>query len=207
MGRLFYFCLTITVKYSNINYSKWRLGFMSSIDLAILGIVSEKEQSAYDIQKDVEYHNFTKWTKISVSSVYKKVLKLKEQGYLSSKTQKGEKFADKEVYSITEKGREYFTSLMDKYATEGVAIPIDFNLVISNLNKVSFSQASMYIEKLRENLITAQTKNDECIKRYKEIPLVGKTIMAQQKKLLKSLIEWLDEFEKEYGNDHAKSSF
>ena len=30
---------------------------MSSIDLAILGIVSEKEQSAYDIQKDVEYHN------------------------------------------------------------------------------------------------------------------------------------------------------
>lgn len=180
---------------------------MSSIDLAILGIVSEKEQSAYDIQKDVEYHNFTKWTKISVSSVYKKVLKLKEQGYLSSKTQKGEKFADKEVYSITEKGREYLTSLMDKYATESVAIPIDFNLVISNLNKVSFSQASMYIEKLRENLITAQMNNDECIKRYKEIPLVGKTIMVQQKKLLKSLIEWLDEFEKEYGNDHAKSSF
>lgn len=48
---------------------------MSLIDLAILGIVSEKEQSAYDIQKDVEYHNFTKWTKISVSSVYKKILK------------------------------------------------------------------------------------------------------------------------------------
>ena len=31
---------------------------MSSIDLVILGIVLEKPQSAYDIQKDVEYHHF-----------------------------------------------------------------------------------------------------------------------------------------------------
>ena len=39
---------------------------MSSIDLVILGIVLEKPQSAYDIQKDVEYHHFSRWTKISV---------------------------------------------------------------------------------------------------------------------------------------------
>lgn len=36
---------------------------MSSIDLVILGIVLEKPQSAYDIQKDVEYHHFSRWTK------------------------------------------------------------------------------------------------------------------------------------------------
>lgn len=33
---------------------------MSSIDLVVLGIVLEKPQSAYDIQKDVEYHNLSK---------------------------------------------------------------------------------------------------------------------------------------------------
>lgn len=42
---------------------------MSSIDLVILGIVIEKPQSAYDIQKDVEYHHFSKWAKISVPSI------------------------------------------------------------------------------------------------------------------------------------------
>ena len=31
---------------------------MASIDLVILGIVLEKPQSAYEIQKDVEYHHF-----------------------------------------------------------------------------------------------------------------------------------------------------
>lgn len=52
---------------------------MSSIDLVILGIVLEKPQSAYDIQKDIEYHNFSRWTKISIPSVYKKVLQLKRK--------------------------------------------------------------------------------------------------------------------------------
>lgn len=33
---------------------------MSSIDLVILGIVLEKPQSAYDIQKDVEYHHLSR---------------------------------------------------------------------------------------------------------------------------------------------------
>ena len=51
---------------------------MSSIDLVILGIVLEKPQSAYDIQKDVEYHHFSRWTKISVPSIYRKVLQLSE---------------------------------------------------------------------------------------------------------------------------------
>ena len=68
---------------------------MSSIDLVILGIVLEKPQSAYDIQKDVEYHHFPRWTKISVPSIYRKVLQLSEKGYLHSNIVKGDKFADK----------------------------------------------------------------------------------------------------------------
>ena len=33
---------------------------MSTLDLVILGIVSEKPQSAYDIQKDIEYQHLTR---------------------------------------------------------------------------------------------------------------------------------------------------
>ena len=78
---------------------------MSSIDLVILGIVLEKPQSAYDIQKDVEYHHFSRWTKISVPSIYRKVLQLSEKGYLQSDIVKGDKFADKAIYSITDPTR------------------------------------------------------------------------------------------------------
>ena len=51
---------------------------MSTIDLVILGIVAEKPQSAYDIQKDIEYHHLSRWTKISIPSIYRKVLQLSE---------------------------------------------------------------------------------------------------------------------------------
>ena len=57
---------------------------MSSIDLVILGIVLEKPQSAYDIQKDVEYHHFSRWTKISVPSIYRKSTPVEREG-LSAK--------------------------------------------------------------------------------------------------------------------------
>ena len=85
---------------------------MSTIDLVILGIVSEKPQSAYDIQKDIEYHHLSRWTKISVPSIYRKVLQLSEKGYLQSNIVKGDRFADKAVYSLTDEGRKYFNSLM-----------------------------------------------------------------------------------------------
>ena len=55
---------------------------MSSIDLVILGMLSEKPQSAYDLQKDVDDHHFARWTKISTPSIYRKVLQLREKGYI-----------------------------------------------------------------------------------------------------------------------------
>ena len=51
---------------------------MSSIDLDIHRNVLEKPQIPYDIQKDVEYHHFPRWTKISVPSIYRNVLQLSE---------------------------------------------------------------------------------------------------------------------------------
>lgn len=41
---------------------------MSSIELIILGILLEKPQSAYDIQKDVDYHHFSRWAKVNINS-------------------------------------------------------------------------------------------------------------------------------------------
>ena len=104
--------LTFAIINSTIDNSKSGGVVMSSIDLVILGIVLEKPQSAYDIQKDVEYHHLSRWTKISVPSIYRKVLQLSDKGYLQSDIVKGDKLADKAIYSITDQGRAYFKELM-----------------------------------------------------------------------------------------------
>lgn len=171
---------------------------MSSIDLVILGIVLEKPQSAYDIQKDVEYHNLSRWTKISVPSVYKKVLQLKENGYLQSEAVKGSKFAEKAVYAITDKGKVYFEQLMDTYANQQVPLLFDFNVVITNLNKMESDKAIHLIEKLRNSITASADENDEYAANYADIPLVGRTIFEQQRILYHSLLEWLDTFESQF---------
>lgn len=171
---------------------------MSSIDLVILGIVMEKPQSAYNIQKDVEYHHLTRWTKISVPSVYRKVIQLNEKGYLSSDIVKGDKFADKAIYSITDKGRSYFEHLMNTYVNENVPLLFDFNVVITNLNKLEKEGALKLVRQLRNSIIASAETNDKYAVNYADIPLVGRTIFEQQRLLYNALLEWLDTFEKQF---------
>lgn len=171
---------------------------MSSIDLVILGMVLEKPQSAYDIQKDVEYHHFSRWTKISVPTIYRKVIQLNEKGYLQSNIVKGDKFADKAVYSITDKGKVYFKELLTSYASQPVPLLFDFNVVITNLNKVDKTEAMELIAQLRSSIRTSIQSNENYAAEYANIPLVGRTIFEQQQLLYSSLLEWLDNFESQF---------
>ena len=192
---------------------------MSSIDLVILGIVLEKPQSAYDIQKDVEcivlekpqsaydiqkdveYHHLSRWTKISVPSIYRKVLQLSEKGYLKSNVVKGDRFADKAVYSITDEGRKYFNELMSTYASESIPLLFDFNVVITNLNKVDKDEALKLISKLRESIRSSALSSEQYASEYSDIPLVGKTIFEQQRLLYRALLDWLDNFESQFSQE------
>lgn len=192
------FFLTFAINNSTIDNSKGGGAIMSSIDLVILGIVLEKPQSAYDIQKDVDYHHFSRWTKISVPSIYRKVIQLNEKGYLKSDIVKGDKFADKAVYSITDKGRSYFEQLMDTYASEKVSLLFDFNVVITNLNKMDKEKALDLVKKLRKSIAASVKSNEEYAANYADIPLVGKTIFEQQRLLYQALLEWLDTFESQF---------
>lgn len=171
---------------------------MSSIDLAILGIVIEKPRSAYDIQKDVEYHNFQRWTKISVPSIYKKVLRLKEKGYLNSEYVKSNHLSQKAVYSVTEKGKNYFNILMKKYAASPVQVLFDFNVVISNIYKVDKEEAAVLLETLRENIKNSLKQTKQYAEQYADIPLSGRTIFEQQINVYHALLDWLDGFESKF---------
>lgn len=171
---------------------------MSSIDLAILGIVIEKPQSAYDIQKDVDYHHFSRWTKISTPSIYRKVIQLNKKGYLKNDIVKGDKSADKTIYSITDKGRSYFEQLMNTYANEQVSLLFDFNVVITNLNKTEKGKALNLMKHLRNSITASAKSNEKYAVEYRDIPLVGKTIFEQQRLLFRALLEWLDTFEEQF---------
>ena len=170
---------------------------MSSIDLVILGIVLEKPQSAYDIQQDVDAHHFSRWTKISTASVYRRVLRLREEGSLHSEVVPGARFASKAVYSITPEGRAYFQTLLHQCAAQPVPLCFDCNVVIANLNKVSLPEALALLDTLQASLQASLQTTEDYADQFSEIPLTGRTIFRQQITLYKALLSWLEEFREE----------
>lgn len=101
---------------------------------------------------------------------------MKEEGHLESDVVKGDKFADKAIYSITEKGKQYFETLMHSYASQDVTLLFDFNVVIANLNKVSADDAVKLVSKLRKSIKASAKASKDYAIQYADIPLVGRTI-------------------------------
>ncbi len=171
---------------------------MSSIDLVILGMVLEEPRSAYAIQKDVAYHHLSRWTKISTPSVYKKVLQLQRQGYLESTLVRGDRFGEKAVYSVTEQGKAYFHQQMAACAAEHIPLQFDFNVVITNLNKVDKSEGLALLNSLQSSLDASAQACAAYAEEFSDIPLVGRSIFDQQLLLYRALQDWLAGFKAAY---------
>ena len=130
--------------------------------------------------------------------MYRKVLQLSDKGYLQSDIVKGDKFADKAIYSITDQGRAYFKELMASCAAGPVPLLFDFNVVITNLNKMDKAEALKLVSTLRRSIQSSAESNEGYAREFADIPLVGRTIFEQQQLLYRALLEWLDHFEGQF---------
>lgn len=171
---------------------------MAAIDLVLLGMLLEKPQSAYDLQKDVAYHHLPRWTRISVPSVYKRVLRMREEGWLDSEAVPGQRLADKAVYTVTPAGRAHFAELMAEAAAQPIGFPFDLNVVIVNLNRLPPAQGRELLAQIRRQLTAAAEETDRAARMYADIPPAGRAIFAQQQALYAALSSWLDDFIRDF---------
>lgn len=171
---------------------------MAAIDLIVLGMIKKKPQSAYELQKNVEYRNISKWVKISTPSIYKKVIQLETKGYLQSEIQKDGKMPEKAIYSITESGEKQFLYLMEEIAENMINVFLDFNAVIMNLDLVSDDSKQILLERIGNNIDDLKNVLEFNQQKKKNIPLVGKTILNQQYDIAVTLKEWIENFKEEY---------
>src|SRR5574344_1472450 len=159
---------------------------MSNIDLVLLGLIKQKSQSAYDIKKNIEYRNIPRWVKISKQSIYKKVLQLESKEYIVSHKEKEGNMPDKAVYTITDKGNDYFNRLMNDISNYDVSLYLD--LVDDEQKKILVSNIKSKILELKELLNERQSHRQH-------IPNVGKQMFKQQLALVETLEKWIIDFE------------
>lgn len=167
---------------------------MSVIDLILLGIVIEAPTSAYEIQKDVEAHHLSLWARVSTPSIYKKVIQLREKGYLNSEVIREGNMPEKTVYSITESGRSYFEQLMAHYAAQPVVPIFDFNVVIANLSRLSPRRGRELVAEIAASIDRSAAALAQLRELYGDMPYRGRAIIEQQQQVLQALSDWVRDF-------------
>jgi DNA-binding PadR family transcriptional regulator len=176
---------------------------MSSIDLILLGLVHDGPRSAYEMQKHVEYRNLGKWVRISTPSIYKKVLRLEEQGYLDRRVEREGRMPERAVYSITPQGLTHFEDLMRQGAAGAVEVLFDFNAVVANLNKLPPKEAINLIDSIRGGIQESLTYMQGVRPERTHIPLTGRAVLDQQIRVLEALSDWADGFRAEFAQESS----
>lgn len=171
---------------------------MSTIDLIVLGLVKQKPQGAYDIQKELESRSISRWVRVSVPSIYKKVIQLEEKGYIEGLISKAGKMPEKAVYQLTEKGESYFLQLMEKISNQTVNIFLDLNSVIVNLDSVSLETKLKCLNQIESNILDLTETLNENIIAKPNSPMIGRSVLQQQFSLAETLKIWIAQLKSQY---------
>ncbi len=76
-----------------------------SIESAILGLLSWREATGYELKKIFENSSFMHWSGNN-NQIYKALMRLREEGYVQSRTVHGGETPLKKIYSLTQAGAE-----------------------------------------------------------------------------------------------------
>lgn len=168
---------------------------MATIDLIVLGMVKQQPLSAYDIQKQVEYRNISKWVKISTPSIYKKVISLEDKGLIKGVNVKDGNMPEKAVYHLTENGEKEYERLMLKVSEEPIYMFLDFNAVIVNLDGLPPEQRTECLKAIKTNVLELKAtieKNRAEKNNNIEIPNYAKAVLNQQYLLILAIENWIN---------------
>ena len=169
---------------------------MNIIDLVVLGELKEKPKYAGEIITSLRQKNLHNRMNFTLSSIYRKVLEIKDKGYIEINGTLKTRSQDAIVYQITCKGEEYFNNLIKLTISSDKDIDVKLNI---NETTAIFEYANKdkqisYIRNLKEKILEIKQE----LYKDKEIKSKAENIIFLQKeKILFALEEWATEIEDE----------
>ncbi len=91
---------------------------ITTAEAALLGLLTEGDKHPYQIEKDVQFRDMRFWTELSMSAIYKALVKLETLGYVESTTEISEENRARKIYRITEDGISTFKDKLTELVAE-----------------------------------------------------------------------------------------
>lgn len=186
------------ILYTSIRYISWEEFGMSTIDLMLLGVLIEKPMNAYEVKKEMENRNIRSWIKISSPSIYKNFLKLYKEGYIDGRVVREGEMPEKTVYSINEKGRNYFLRLMRQYSETPGYVYLDFCAFISNLPYMDQKTGLEMVDRLRESLAVKKDGINEQLAARRNESFYAASVLELYSRMFDLFCSWTDDFRKSF---------
>jgi len=119
-----------------------------SLKYALLGLLAERPKYGYEIKREFEGALGNVWS-VSYGQLYPTLRRLSEAGWLTKKTEPGKKAAEKNIYSITERGHRKLDEWLLKPVRSAYRIKDEFTLRFLFFNKLSPARVLDYLGQQR----------------------------------------------------------
>ncbi len=169
---------------------------ISDLEAAILGLLYEKPQYGYQIEKTIEAWGMRNWTPIGFSSIYYVLKKLEKKGLVTSKLEKVKGKPSRKVFTITPLGRRTMEEKLQELLSwnKKIISPIDLGLAYLN-----YLQPEEVIECLENYMESAQGRIkflESSVKTQEELgaPYYVVALFSRPLANLKTEMAWVEEF-------------
>lgn len=123
----------------------------SKIDLMVLGLLSERPMHGYEIHQTLSSDDMKQWVDIGFTSIYHSLSRLKKNGYVVETVDTGSS-KQKNVYHLTNGGREAFLKGLRLALAEQEKILLDYNIALLFINKLNPNEAATAL-RIREGFL------------------------------------------------------
>jgi DNA-binding PadR family transcriptional regulator len=122
---------------------------LMSLKFALLGLLAESPKYGYELKRRFEGALGNVWS-VSYGQLYPTLRRLSELGWVTKKTEPGKKAADKNIYSITDKGRRKLDEWLLKPVRSSYRLKDEFTLRFLFFSKLAPGHVLEYLKEYQK---------------------------------------------------------
>jgi len=164
-----------------------------SLKFALLGLLAESPKYGYEIKRQFEGALGNVWS-VSYGQLYPTLRRLSELGWVTKKTEPGKKAAEKNIYSITEKGRRKLDEWLLKPLRTAYKVKDEFTLRFLFFSKLSPDNVLAYLKaQQKKTVLQKESFQRTLVSLRSEIDYFLQAIIRKGIIHLEAENQWLEE--------------
>ncbi|OPY28199.1 MAG: Transcriptional regulator PadR-like family protein [Methanobacterium sp. PtaU1.Bin242] len=172
------------------------MDIISDLEAAILGLLYEKPQYGYQLEKTIEGWGMRNWTQIGFSSIYYVLKKLEKKELVESRLENVKGKPSRKVFTITDLGRKTMKEKLVDILSWNKKLISPFDLGLAYLNYLDPKEVIACLENYLESAQGRIRFLESSVKMQEELkaPYYVVALFSRPLAGLKTEMAWVKEF-------------